>query len=247
MPGAGAHARGDNLLRVRRLVVFALAAAVATAAALITGVTAASAHICPVAAEIPVGRQATVDVGITVEDATVSDVEIGVPAGLRLDRIDAKAGWTFTRTGSTVRYRGGPIQAFSCEYFSIGVSAPAKGSWGITVTQRDAAGTVVANAVPNPSSPTDRALDQFVYAGVKPPSPPSSSHHLSATTIIGIALAGLGVLMFAGLRVRALRARREEGPGRDDGHGEDEDDREAELRSRLERFKKGTPDPRPPA
>ena len=68
---------------------------------------------------------------------------------------------------------------FQCEFFSIGVTAPAAGTFGITVIQRDAPGTVVARSAPDPANPGDR-LGQFVYAGVKIPSPPSTSSGPSA-------------------------------------------------------------------
>ena len=129
---------GDSVRRVRRLAVLALVTAFATGATVGLTAAPASAHICPIAVEIPVGQPSTIDVGVTVEGATVPDVEITIPAGLRLDRVDPKAGWTFTRTGSTVRYRGGPIAPYTCEYFSLGVTAPARGAFGIPVVQRTA-------------------------------------------------------------------------------------------------------------
>ncbi len=221
---------------VRRFVVFALATALATAGTLFVGVATASAHICPIPAQIAVGQPSTIQVGVTVEGPTVPDVEVGIPSGLRLDRVDPKTGWTVTRSGSTVRYRGGPIPAYTCEYFSLGVTAPAPGSWGITVVQRDATGAIVANAVPDPASAQDRALDQFVYAGVKPPSPPSTSSGPSGPIIAGIVLIAFGIVMFVTLRIRARRA--------DDR--DDRDDRDAELEARLEQFKRDRPETRSP-
>jgi hypothetical protein len=223
---------------VRRLAILALVTGVATAAGLGLDVASASAHICPIAVQILVGRPATIAVGVTVESAPVPDVEITIPAGLRLDRVDAKAGWTFERTGSTVRYRGGPIATYKCAYFSLGVTAPGRGSFGIAVVQRTAAGKVVARSTPNPANASDRILGQIVYAGVKPPSTGSSTRP-SAVTIAGIALVVLGVVMVGVLRFRSRRARGYEGG--DDEDDRDEDDREAELRERLARFKKQAP------
>jgi uncharacterized protein YcnI len=231
---------------VRRLAVLTLIPAVTTAAVLALGAVPAWAHICPVAAEIPVGRSATVDVGVTVENAVVTDVEVDIPAGLQLDAVDTKAGWTFTRTGAgtstaTVRYRGGPIQPYTCEYFSLRVTAPAQGAFGVAVVQRNAAGTVVARSVPDPNSTASHVLDQYVYAGVKPPSPSSSSKGLSAATIAGIALIGGGVALFVLIRVRDRRARRLDGDST-----KNDAEREAEIRARLEEFRARTPGRRPP-
>ncbi len=225
-------------------MVLAVATVLATGGVLGLGLPPAAAHVCARPDEIPVARAATIDVGVTVEDATVPDVEIRVPSGLRLDRVDPVPGWTFTRSGSTVRFRGGPFLPFTCEFFSLGVTAPVAGAFGITVIQRNAAGAVVARAVPDPNSPTDRVLDQFVYAGVKPPPVPGTSSGPSVVVIGGIVLVGLGVVMGV---VAMIRGRR--GPGDDEsdegGEGDDES-LDPELQARLERFKKKKPDPRPP-
>lgn len=232
------HGPGDSVRRVRRLANLALAAAVATGATLALTVAPASAHICPLPAEIPVGQPATINVGVTVEAKAVPDVEISVPVGLPLDRVDPKAGWTFTRAGSSVRYRGGPIPAYTCKYFSLGVTAPTRGAFGISVVQRAADGKIVARSTPDPNNASDRALGQIVYAGVKPPAAASGSKSPSAATIASVALVGIGAVMAGVLALRAWRAR-----GRDEG---DQDERDAELRARVERFKKRTPDPPAP-
>jgi hypothetical protein len=235
---------GDSVHRVRRLLVFALAGAAATATTLGVGIAPAAAHICPVPAEIPVGEPATIAVGVTVEDATIPDVTIAVPAGLSLDRVDAKPGWTAKRTGSTVRYRGGPIAAFACEYFSLGVTASNRGSFGIPVTLRDAAGKIVARTTPDANSASDRVLDQFVYAGVKPPKPKSGSSAPSLPLIAGIALIAFGVIMFTVLRIRGRRPEIEM-PAETDGSETPEELDDTALQARLERFRKRTPDPPP--
>ena len=219
---------------MRRLAILALVTGVATAGGLALDVAPAAAHICPIADQILVGPAATIAVGVTVESVSVPDVEITIPAGLRIDRVDAKAGWTFERTGSTVRYRGGPIPTYKCEYFSLGVTAPARGSFGISVVQRTAAGRVVARSTPNPANASDRILGQIVYAGVKPPTTDSSSGP-SAAMIAGLALVVFGVVMVGILGLRSRRARR------DDDEEADDDDRGAELHERLDRFKKQAP------
>ncbi len=230
---------------VRRSVVLALATAVATASVLTAGITPAFAHICPTPDEIPVGSPATISVGVTVENTTVPDVEITVPAGLRLDRVDAKAGWTSTRSGSTVRFRGGPITRFSCSFFSLGVTAPAVGAFGIRVIQRDASGAVVSRSAPDPAIAQDRILDQFVYAGVRPPAPPSTSSGPSPVIVGGAVLVGLGLVLAVVVWIRSRRG--DEDVDGADGSGEDDDSTvlDPELQARLDRFKKRTSDPPP--
>jgi hypothetical protein len=236
------------------LAILALASTVATGGAV--GLTArpAAAHVCARAVEISVGRPSTVAVGVTVEGTAVPDVTITIPDGLQLERVDPKAGWSITRTGPSVRFRGGPIPRFACEYFSFGVVAPGRGSFGIPVVQRSATGAIVARSAPDPTRAQSRALDQFVYAGVTPPSV-SSGSGMSTTTIAGIALLGVGIVLAGVLGFRAWRNRRsgadeddisgDEHGGGGTGEGTDEDARAAELRARVERFKKRAPNPPP--
>jgi uncharacterized protein YcnI len=246
---------GGSVRRVRRLAVLTLASAIATAGVIGTTILPAAAHICARPVQIPVGQPATIAVGVTVEGTAVTDVTITIPAGLQLDRIDAKAGWTVTRTGGRARFRGGPIAAYTCEYFSFGVTAPAKGSFGVPVVQRSAAGTIVARSTPDFASQQSRVLDQFVYAGVTPPSNDSGSGP-SATTIAGIALVAAGAVLGAVLGLRAWRRRGDYDDDDDDdeeenehdderGVGADSETRDAELRARLEQFKKRAPNPPP--
>ena len=226
--------------RVRRPVVLALASGLVSTVFVALMAAPASAHICPVAAQIPVGTSATVDVGVTVEQATVPDVQISIPGGLRLDRVDPKPGWRVVRSGPVLRYRGGPIAPFTCAYFPIGVTAPVRGTFGIPVVQRDASGNVVARSTPDPSVPQDRVLDQFVYAGVKPPSTPGTSKGPSVVVVAGVALVGAGIV-FAGIVAWRSRGRGDD-EEEDDEERESSDDRDAEIRARLERFRTRAPD-----
>jgi hypothetical protein len=229
---------------VRRSIAFALVSGLAsTLVVALTGATA-SAHICSQPAQIPVGTTTTVSVGVTVEQATVPDVQIEVPSGLRLDRVDPVAGWLVVRRGSVLHYRGGPIPPYSCKYFPIGVTATVRGAFGIPVVQRDASGKVVARTTPDPNSAADRLLDQFVYAGVTPPSPAGTSSGPSIVVIAGVLLIGIGVVAGG---VMAWRSRRRGDDEDDDADGDttSADDRDAELRARLERFRTRAPDRTP--
>jgi hypothetical protein len=207
--------------RVARVVVLVLV----VAAGVGLGAGRADAHICPLAPEVTPGQLETVQVAVTVEGTPVPDVEVSVPPQLRLDRVDPSPGWTITQDGQTIHYKGPPIQPYTCQYFSIGVTALEKGVFTIPVTQRDANGTVVARSVPTGTlSNANPYLVQKVYAGVPVPSP-SSGGGISGTVIAGVALIGIGAVAFAALGVRSWRARRE-------------DAREAEVDERVEAFKK---------
>jgi hypothetical protein len=188
----------------------------------------ADAHICPYAAEIPVGRSSTVPVFVTVEATATPDVEVAVPAALRLENAAAPKGWTFTRNGQVLRFRGPSLPPFTCPSFAIVVTAPAKGAYPMSVVQRDAHGKVVGRTTTDPAQRLSPGYAPTVFAGMKPPST-SGGTSLSPTTIAGIALIAVGAAMAIALGRRALHARRE---------GE----REAELQDRLDEFRKQTRD-----
>jgi hypothetical protein len=186
--------------------------------------------VCPYAAQIPVGQSSTVPVYVTVESLATPDVEVDVPSELRLENAAAPQGWKFTRDGQTLRFRGPAFSPFTCPSFGIRVTAPAKGVFPISVTQRDAHGDVITRSITDPQQRLSPGYSPTVYAGVKPPSP-SNGDGPSGTTMAGLALVGLGVVLAAGFGWRARRGRRAEA-------------REAELQDRLDEFRKQTRDRR---
>ena len=193
-------------------------------------------------------QPSTIDVGVTVEGATVPDVEITIPAGLRLDRVDPKAGWTITaHRARAVRYRGGPIAAFTCEYFSLGVTAPAQGVVRHPGRPTHRRGRGRRALDPRPGQ-RDRAgvLDQIVYAGVKPPSIRRALGGPSTTTIAGYRARRRSASSWSASSASARGATAGATTTRTTTtttKTRDDDDRDAELRARLERFKKRTPGP----
>ena len=200
----------------------------------------AAAHLCARPAEIPVGTADTVEVAVTVEGNPVPDVEITIPSPLRLERADPVEGWKITRSGSTLRYRGGPIAPYSCQYFSTLITAPVKGHWAIAVIQRTAAGTIVARSGTE-TDPTQRLnplLEQTVYAGEKPPSTsPGTSISFVVLAGVGFLVVALGLIGFFGWR--AWRARHDEYADLDDEQFEAAM-RDLEIQERLAEFKKRT-------
>ena len=184
----------------------------------------AAAHICTYALQIPVGQPHTIQAAVTVEGYTVPDVEMTVPAGLQLNNVDAAPGWKVTQSGSTVRFRGGPIAPYTCQYFSMSVTAPVAGEYGINVVQRDVTGKVVARSIVDPTQPLNPYQQQVVYAGTKPPKPPGQGGGISAPTIAGVALIAIAAFVVGVLLLRSWRVRQYE----------------AELDARVEAFKRRT-------
>lgn len=188
----------------------------------------AAAHICTYALQIPVGQPHSIQAAVTVEGSTVPDVEMILPPGLQLNHVDSVPGWSVSHSGSTVRFRGGPIAPYTCQYFSMTVTAPTAGQYGINVVQRDESGKIVARSIIDPNQPLDPYQQQVVYAGVTPPKAPGQGGGgTSATTIVGIVLVAVAALFVGGLLFRSWRARRYE----------------AELDARIEEFKRRTHDP----
>ncbi len=203
--------------------------------ALALGVTpgTADAHVCPVAAIIPVGQPTNVTVAVTVEAVSVPDVQMDFPTGIQIDHAVPTEGWKITQSGQTLRYigeNGTTIQPFTCAYFAVQVTATAKGVYPVPVTQRDAKGTVVAKTAAGGNQKTNPYFIQTIYAGTKPPKPPGT--HISTTVLAGGALIAFGVIMFGFLGLRSWRDRRE-------------DRREDEIDERLEEFKKQARDRAP--
>lgn len=202
---------------------------------LLAGVTAtvmagpATAHTCVTAARAPVGQPSTITLVAAVEKE-IPDIAFTLPAGLELDRVDPKPGWKATRTGSTVRYRGGPSAPLSCERFSVGVTPARRGVYGIVSIQRDANGTVVARSTPVPGAPHIDPAEQRVYAGVEPPAPPSQTGGRSPLLYVagGLILLAFAMMTFSFFRNRRLA-------------------REDELADRVEEFKARTRERPPPA
>ncbi|HET9730279.1 MAG TPA: hypothetical protein VFR41_12690, partial [Acidimicrobiia bacterium] len=133
-------------------------------AIVVAGAAPASAHICAPAAEIPVGPTAAVIVGVTVENATVPDVEVPIPSGLKVAAVDPAAGWRVRVRRTSVRWRGGPIEPYGCQYFTMHVSAAARGVYPLTIVLRDARGATLGTINGPPTQPV-------VYAGMPAPKP----------------------------------------------------------------------------
>ncbi len=193
----------------------------------------ADAHVCPVAAIIPIGQPSNVTIAVTVEAVPVPDVEVDIPTGLKINHVVPFPNWKITQSGQSIRYvgeNGKTIEPFTCQYFAVNLTANAKGAYAIPVTQRDAQGTVVAKTAATGDQGINPYFIQTVYAGEKPAAPPGRG--VSTTALAGGALIAFGVIMFGFLGFRSWRDRREER-------------REAEIDERLEEFKKQTRDRAP--
>jgi uncharacterized protein YcnI len=188
----------------------------------------AAAHNCASDQVIPLGQMSTLQIGVTIPDhgptgIEVTGVDVTLPAPLRIDRIDPKAGWTIAQKGQTIEYRGPAIKPGDpCPIFFLGVTPTEPGAYQLRIVQFDAAGNVVGDYGADPTAPPN-PLVPTVYAGVDPPSPGGDS--VSTVAIAGAVLVGIALLSIVVMSVRSRRLRRAE-------------ERDAEIDERVEEFKK---------
>jgi hypothetical protein len=217
---------------------FAVGVVVGLLAPAVVGVGTASAHLCNIAAQIKLGTPQTISVGVTVEGDTVPDVEIEVPKALHVVQVYPAVGFSATRTGQNVRFRGGPIQPYTCQYFSLGVTATQKGAFVVPVTQRTADGKVVSQTR-DPGVTPNPLLVQVVYAGVAPPpSANGSSSGTSPVLYVGVGVIALALIVLLVGGIRAWRNRGLDDDYEDDEEAGDEDD----LDARVAAFKRQAQD-----
>ena len=121
----------------------AISACSALVSALVLAAPAA-AHLSVNPAQVRAG--ALVDLVLSVpnaEDARgVDQVTVRVPAAFQLDDAEAKAGWTQSRAGRAITWRGGPIPRGQFARFGIRGTAPARaGTVFFNVLAGDRTGT----------------------------------------------------------------------------------------------------------
>ncbi len=171
--------RGGSVRRVRRLAVLALASAIATAGALGRPPLRPAAHICAQAVQIPVGQPSTIAVGVTVEGTTVPDVDHHDPAGPPAES-GRRQGGLDPDPHRRERPRSGVARSPPTPASTSRSASPrrSRGRSGSRSSSGPRPGRSSPARPPISTSPQSRVLDQFVYAGVTPPSNDSGSRAL---------------------------------------------------------------------
>lgn len=187
-----------TVIRVRRIVLMvALLASLASP-------RAASGHSCAGPVQIEPGRPAKVNIGVGAEDAAVVEVEVSVPSGFELDRVDDAQGWTNTREGQVIRFSGWTIPSFGCAYFTLSGTAPKRATLAFPLKVRTEAGGVQEYASRTPGAP-DAA--QLVYAGTEPGDPDAEgSSGTNIAQVVVIAGAVAAAVAAAGCALRYVRS-----------------------------------------
>jgi hypothetical protein len=153
--------------------------ALLTVAVGVMGAVPARAHSCATPVEIPIGEPATVAVGVAAEQSRVVGVDISLPAGFRLDRAEELFDWRATRTGSLLRYRGGTLDPYACDYFNLVGQADEQATLVFPMTVHGADGSVVEFTGEEADDPHPA---QLVYAGFSPSGGESRGDRLSGAT-----------------------------------------------------------------
>ena len=124
-----------------------------------------------------------------------------------------------------MRYQGGLFAPYTCEYFSMQVTVPLKGTYPVRVVTRQANGKVAIDSESDPLVAQNPLFSSVIYAGTTPPQP-SNGSGTPLLLYAGVAVIGAG-LGLAGFRLWRGRA-------------EPENDREEELQARVDEVKKRT-------
>ena len=172
-----------------------------------TSATPASAHICSVPSQVPVGVLSALNLGVANDLAAPAvAADIKVPDGVHVESVDPAAGWQSSVQGQVVHLTGGPIEPYTgCAYFTARATATRKGLFLLRVHARS------ADMPPLAAGATDVDPAQPVLAGIKPGeegSDTTSGGGSSAATaglVAGGAAAVLAALGGVALLVRRRR------------------------------------------
>jgi hypothetical protein len=213
---------------MRRFVASVLLTTLAAVGLIALTAGPAAAHTCPGAALTPVGVSHSIQVFVRIEQTPVTAVDVTLPAGVQLDHVDPREGWTATTKGSTVHYQGGEFAQYTCEYFPMEVTVAAKGTYPVRVVTRDRSGNVAIDSAADPVIAQNPLFSSVIYAGTEPPRPGGSGSGTSPLVFVGIGVVVLGLALAGFLFWRGRR------------NGVDEDTREDELQARVDEVRKRT-------
>jgi hypothetical protein len=95
----------------------------------LTGVHApvADAHFCSVPADIGVGKELMVNIGVAAEAKPVHAIDIEIPDGFSLKEPVGYLGYTGSVRGKFAHFEGGVIQPYTCQYFGFVGEATKRG------------------------------------------------------------------------------------------------------------------------
>jgi hypothetical protein len=190
-----------NVRRIAMIVVLLVAATTPLFMA-----TPAAAHFCAFPVSVEPGKAGSVNIGVAAEATSIVDVSITIPPQFRLHTAVDERGWTQTHDAASVHYAGGPIQPYTCAYFSLIGVADHKQTLTFPLSVTDNHGTVFPYVSKTFGDPYAAQLVYVRPERHEPAGVPPAEGSQSGVPIAGIALAAV---VIAGLPVaNAVRRRR---------------------------------------
>lgn len=197
----GTVKRGATVPTVYRLVWVAVMLAVVSMAS----APPAWAHNCSLFGDLRPGVAGSFSLGVPAEQATVTGVEVRIPAGFEFAGVDVPPGWESRVEAPRLVLSGGRIAPFTCGYFEVHGVAPEKGTLLFPYTVRFADGSTREYANPEMSA-LDAAQTVFVDDQVAQTAPTTTVADRAgaragrgASVVGGLVVVGVVVLL---LRVR---------------------------------------------
>ena len=159
---------------------------------------AAQAHFCSVPAEINVGEEVMVNIGVAAEAKPVGAVDIQIPDGFTLKEPVGFQGYTATLNGDYAHFEGGQILPYTCHYFGFEGTATKRGRLVAQIVTTAADGTKQRYTDLRPISQFPAML---IFAGVNAadyaPKAPKVGGGVSIWVALGVAIAA-GLLVVGG-------------------------------------------------
>ncbi|MGH9155636.1 MAG: hypothetical protein ACRD1K_07375 [Acidimicrobiales bacterium] len=170
----------------------------------------AGAHACGRVLEVPVGEPTVVTLAVGSEADAITEVGAQVPNGFVVEAVIAHPAWQADRDGDTIRWRGGMVVPFACDYFSLRGTATEATRLVFPITTRTADGRTRELRSTNPGA-EDAA--QVVFAGISPREGAGTGSSVNPATIAGAAAVTVA-LIGAGLWASRRRTQAAEAPAR---------------------------------
>jgi hypothetical protein len=168
---------------------------------------AADAHFCSVPAEVNVGEEGMINIGVAAEAKTVQAVDIEIPAGFELKEPVGYQGYTGTINGGFVHFEGGSIAPYSCHYFGFEGTAVKRGRLVAEIVTTADDGTKQRYTDLRPVSQFPAML---IFAGVDAadyaPKAPKAGGGVNIGVALAVAVAAGGLAVGAAVLVNRRRS-----------------------------------------
>ena len=79
----------------------------------------AQAHFCSNPVQFEVHKPGAVAFGVPAEDFAVTEVDVTLPAVFQLQGLDGPPEWKSTQQGRQLHLLGGPIEPYTCAFFTL--------------------------------------------------------------------------------------------------------------------------------